>query len=314
MNLSILNQISTGKSNAKLFAAIGLLYLFIFSFSPESKSQVNNNLQSNFYAITGNGIKDTSWLFGTYHLVRSSYLNEVPAVNEAFRNASGVVVEMVMDTAKAPAAMAMGMLQKGTLSDLLQQTFADSLDNELKTTLGAGIAQLNQFKPMNVMLTLSIIYLMQGNNIRLQQFTGPFLDGYFAEEGKFANKSITPLENIEDQMNLLFNTTSNEEQVKQLQYFLRNKTEMIDQGNALLGNWFEHDLDKMHALSQKSLHLFGSSELFLKNRNDKWMKSIPELMAKESQFIAVGALHLTGPEGLIFQLKQMGYTITPIKL
>ena len=307
-------KITNGNLKARPTAMIGFLCLFIFSFGSKSKSQANNNLRSNFYAITGNGIKDTSWLFGTYHLVRSSYLNEVPAVNEAFRNASGVVVEMVMDTAKAPAAIAMGMLQKGTLSDLLQSAFVDSLDNELKTTLGAGIAQLNQFKPMNVMLTLSIIYLMQGNNIRLQQFTGPFLDGYFAEEGKFANKNITPLEDIEDQMNLLFNTTSNEEQAKQLQYFLRNKTAMIEQGNALLGNWFEHDLDKMHAVSQKSLHLFGSTELYLKNRNDKWMKSIPDLMSKESQFIAVGALHLTASEGLINQLKEMGYTLTPIKL
>ena len=36
-------------------------------------------------------------------------------------------------------------------------------------------------------------------------------------------------------------------------------------------------------------------------------------MAKESQFIAVGALHLAGPFGLVLQLQELGYTVTPIK-
>lgn len=35
---------------------------------------------------------------------------------------------------------------------------------------------------------------------------------------------------------------------------------------------------------------------------------------KESQFIAVGALHLSGPSGLVKQLQDMGYTLTSIKL
>jgi len=53
---------------------------------------------------------------------------------------------------------------------------------------------------------------------------------------------------------------------------------------------------------------------FLKKRNDKWMKLLPELIAKESQFIVVGTLHLAGPHGLLKQLRQLGFTLTPIKL
>jgi uncharacterized protein YbaP (TraB family) len=42
------------------------------------------------------------------------------------------------------------------------------------------------------------------------------------------------------------------------------------------------------------------------------MKTLPDLMAKESQFIAVGALHLAGPYGLISLLQKQGYTVTPV--
>ncbi|MBL0183447.1 MAG: TraB/GumN family protein [Chitinophagaceae bacterium] len=148
----------------------------------------------------------------------------------------------------------------------------------------------------------------------MQKYSGSMLDGYFAETGKLAGKKITEFETIEEQMNVLFNSSTNEQQVNQLKLFLRNKTEMINQGNGLIENWFKHDLDKMYAVSEKGLAVFGNENDFLKKRNDKWMQTIPGLMKKESQFIAVGALHLAGPYGLVKQLQQLGYTLTPIKL
>lgn len=140
------------------------------------------------------------------------------------------------------------------------------------------------------------------------------LDGYFAESGKKEGKAITEFETIEEQMNILFNTSTNEEQVNQLKYFLRNKTAMLKQGNDLLANWFTHDLDKMYAISMEGLAVFGNETDYLNKRNDKWMQVLPGLINNESQFIAVGALHLAGPHGLVKQLQDLGYTLTPIKL
>jgi len=270
--------------------------------------------QSNFYAITGNGLKDTSWLFGTYHLVKSSYLNEVPEVVQAFNKAKAVAVELVLDSSKTVAAASMGLLKNKTLFDLLDKPFSDSLDKELRATLGIGIEQLNQLKPVNVALTLSMVYLVTDTKSPLKKYSGSMLDGYFAEKGKLAGKTITEFETIEEQMNVLYNSVSNEEQAKQLKYFLRNKSDMINQGNELIENWFKHDLEKMYSISERSLAVFGNENDFLNNRNEKWMKSIPGLLKKESQFIAVCALHLAGPSGLIKQLKDFGYTLTPKKL
>lgn len=140
------------------------------------------------------------------------------------------------------------------------------------------------------------------------------LDGYFAEAGKQAGKTVTEFETIEEQMNLLFNSATNEEQVDQLKLFLRNKNDMINQVNELIDNWFKHDLEKMYAVSERGLAVFGNENDFLTNRNNKWMKTLPGLLKKESQFIAVGALHLAGSSGLIKQLQLLGYTLTPIKL
>lgn len=307
-------KITKRKVLAVRFAAAMLMFIFGILLGLAGKAQETNKQQSNFYAVTGNGLKDTSWLFGTYHLVKSSYLDELPAVVHAFKKAKGIGVELVLDSAKLPVATAMGLLKDKTLSDLLDKPFKDSLDKELQTTLGVGIVQLNQLKPVNVALTLSMVYLVTDKNSPLQKYSGSMLDGYFAETGKLAGKKITEFETIEEQMNVLFNSSTNEQQVNQLKLFLRNKTEMINQGNGLIENWFKHDLDKMYAVSEKGLAVFGNENDFLKNRNDKWMKTIPGLIKKEPQFIAVGALHLAGPDGLVKQLQQLGYTVTSIKL
>ena len=313
MNTCHLTKINKAKH---YFTQIGLAFLLLI-FGILSAPAVNaqeTGKKTNFYAITGNGLKDTSWLFGTYHLVKSSYLNEVPEVVRAFNKAKAVAVELVLDSSKTVAGAAMGLLKNQTLSQLLDPPFKDSLDKELRATLGVGIEQLNQLKPVNVSLTLSMIYVITDLNSPLKKYAGSMLDCYFAEKAGLAGKTVTEFETIEEQMNLLFNSTSNEEQVNQLKVFLRNKNDMINQGNELINNWFKHDLDMMHAVSEKGLAVFGNETDFLKNRNDKWMKKLPGMLKKESQFIAVGALHLAGSSGLIKQLQSLGYTLTPIKL
>lgn len=306
------NSTKPGKEKSFHMACLMLIAATLLG-SPAS-SQSTDKQPTNFYAITGNGLKDTSWLFGTYHLVKSSYLDGVPVVMQAFNKAKGVVVELVIDTSKTAWAASMGLMKDKTLAELLDKPFKDSLDNELKTTMGVGIVQVNKLKPINVALTLSMVYLLYDPASLLRQYSGSMLDGYFAESAKQGGKTITEFETIEEQMNLLFNTSTNEEQVNQLKYFLRNKKDMINQGNDLIANWFAHDLNKMYAITMKGLAVFGNETDYLDKRNDRWMKVLPGLIKKESQFIAVGALHLAGPRGLVKQLEELGYTLTPIKL
>jgi uncharacterized protein YbaP (TraB family) len=53
---------------------------------------------------------------------------------------------------------------------------------------------------------------------------------------------------------------------------------------------------------------------FLEERNKNWVPKIATFIAQKKTFIAVGAGHLGGPNGLIRLLEQKGYTLTPIVL
>lgn len=53
---------------------------------------------------------------------------------------------------------------------------------------------------------------------------------------------------------------------------------------------------------------------FLDQRNENWIPKIEEIITSKSAFIAVGAGHLGGPNGVIRLLEKKGYTLTPVKL
>ena len=263
-----------------------------------------------FYSITGKGSKDTSWLFGTYHLINESYLNEIPAVRNAAHKASNLVVEVIIDSSQLMQANAKILLQNKQLSQLLGKSFADSLDAELKLSTGQDIARFETLKPMMVLLTLSIIYLMKDNGAMISKYTGVPLDVSFVNSFKADNKTTVALETINQQMDLLFTSISEEQQVAMLQQFIRNKERAIQSGDELLKTYFDNDINKIYDIYQQEVRESGDMEFLIKDRNDNWMKMLPGLISQQSQFIAVGALHLAGPDGLPAQLQKMGYTVT----
>ena len=60
-------------------------------------------------------------------------------------------------------------------------SFADSLDNELKQSHGIGLTQLDRLKSVNVPLTLAMVYLMLNNMQKLDWYSWQPLDIYFAD-------------------------------------------------------------------------------------------------------------------------------------
>ena len=53
-------------------------------------------------------------------------------------------------------------------------------------------------------------------------------------------------------------------------------------------------------------------QLLLDDRNKKWIPKIVNYSIDQSVFYGVGAAHLAGENGLINQLVQEGYRVTPI--
>ena len=75
----------------------------------------------------------------------------------------------------------------------------------------------------------------------------------------------------------------------------------------------EQKVDKLIPMIQKqSPEFMNFADIFLYNRNKAWIPKIESEIKDKSCFIAVGAAHLFGEEGLIDLLKKNGYSLTAI--
>jgi hypothetical protein len=120
---------------------------------------------------------------------------------------------------------------------------------------------------------------------------------------------MSGLETIQFQMNLL-SEVSNEEQINML---LLGLTKDNSEFNKLLDTYLKKDLNQLGTLMNNAELSSESYSNLIVKRNQKWIPIISELIQTNPTFIAVGAAHLPGKEGVLNLLKEAGYTIISIE-
>lgn len=288
-----------------------LMVLITAGLNQAQSQKIENSL---FWEISGNGLEKPSFLFGTYHVLNHSYLDDIPNVKAAFEKADGVVVETVIDSARAQM-LAMGMLMSSKkLNELISEEDYKLVAEEVLTSLGADLNMMGQFKPVFITFALTMMYNQQENSEFLARYKGTPMDIYFASEGKRRGKPVAAFEPMEEQFNILFRHDPEEKQAEQLVEFVKTKDEMRGSMKELTNLYVNQDLKGMYDMYKKYSIQFGSAAYLLEDRNDKWIKALPAMLAEGNRFIAVGALHFTGEKGLIKLLRGAGYTVKPLAL
>jgi uncharacterized protein YbaP (TraB family) len=295
------------KNLLALAAALFLLGIL----KPLQAQKLENSL---LWEISGNGLSKPSFLFGTYHLLNDGYLGaEQPRVLDAFKKADGVVVEVVIDT---PAMMKaqMGMVMPDNrLSNLLDSAQYQTVKAELQAAMGIDLGMLEQIKPIAISTMLSMAYTA-GSPV-LSRYSGQPLDQYFAAEGKRSGKTVAALETIEEQVDVLFNHFSLKEQADILVEMVTTKERGQQINREIIDSYIAQNisgLDEIEQQTQKEMPAWGSMDFINADRNKRWMEKLPAILKSGNRFIAVGALHLPGEQGLIQLLRKQGYTVKPI--
>ncbi|MFC5412708.1 TraB/GumN family protein [Larkinella bovis] len=266
--------------------------------------------QSLLWKVSGNGLKQPSYLFGTYHILKDSYLNQKPKVKAAYEGAEGVVVETEIDSSAMLSMMMRSMMLDKSLNKLLAEPDYTLVADEFKRATGFDLGLFNQIKPIITATMLSMTYAQKQSDT-LSTFTGLPIDLYFASDGRKRNKTIGTFETMEEQMSFLLDHDPVEKQAQQLVEMVKSKADMYDMGKSVTELYLKEDLQGMWKLSEKQGKSFGDMSYLVDERNHNWMKRLPGLMAARPTFVAVGALHLPGPNGLIELLKKEGYTVEP---
>jgi uncharacterized protein len=266
------------------------------------------------WEVTGNGAKDTSYLFGTFHTFKSSFVDTMQPVMSRLGKSSAVVGEMLllnpMDMMKGAGIMK----SPKPLKALLGEADYKLADSVFKTLTGYGIGFFSTQKPM-VAQSQMIQVLFEKVYPTDAKPNAKIIDMYFQAEGKANDKEVIGLETIEEQLQLLFGDITIERQAEMLMESLRE----LDSSKALLRQladcYVANDMDCLERIGNESED-FSPAEMdaLLHKRNHNWAKQLPDIFKKHRAFVAVGALHLPGEEGLVTLLRQQGYTVKPIAI
>lgn len=290
---------------------IGTLFLICLALSANAQL---------LWKVSGNGLEKPSYIFGTHHLASYSIMDKIEGLMPAFDATTQVVGELKMSEMQSPAAMQI-MQQKMMMTG--DQT-TESLFTPEEYAMVNGFVKENMQFDMNMMpklkpafITNNIVLILYMKNVKGYN-PQEQLDMYFQAQGLEKGKTVEGLETMEFQFNLLFDSSTSERQAEVLVCTLSDVDKTLRNTLKLSNAYMEQDLEAILELSNekdgtKCDPLPSEMEALTDERNVAWMKKLPAMMKEQPTFVAVGALHLVGPKGLINLFKEAGYTIEPVK-
>ena len=264
------------------------------------------------WKISGNGLKKSSFLFGTHHLIDKELIPQFDSIMAVCGQSDAVVGEMDLKTPGMQKKMMQGAVMKGKkMKDLVSASDYQLLDTEFKSVMGVGMSVLGSFKPMMLMSMHQLVLYLKSTGSKKQPTA---VDDLFQKQARAAKKKVIGLETLETQMNILFNNISLERQAEILLFEVRDKEQMLTELKQLNDVYISGDLEKMKELDVDDESMRPEErKMLVDDRNLNWIKQLPALFKEQSCFVAVGCLHLVGDNGLINQLRLKGYNVEPVR-
>jgi uncharacterized protein YbaP (TraB family) len=260
------------------------------------------------WKIEGSNVKKDCYLFGTMHLIEKEYFFFPEKLNKIVSKSEQLVMELP-EIPNQLEALELLQLKEGSFFDFFTPQQTDSILNwatsELKMTENQFKTTMGSMKPfVAIQLAAQMHFLGKTESYEMT------LEAIAREN----NLEIKGLETIEQQISF-FDNLSKEKQAEMVMEGIRKSDELINSTLKIEKLYNRQNVDSLYLMIHKEGGILSQEEnTFLEERNKKWVPKIASFIAQKRTFIAIGAGHLGGPNGLIRLLEQNGYILTPIKL
>ncbi len=261
--------------------------------------------KSLLWKISGNGLSQPSYLFGTIHISCDATL---PAkVNDALSKTQQLYLELDMDDENMQMQMMGQMMMKDgvTMESLSTPEDFKTVDAFLKKNVGFSAKMLSTLKPfmVNAMLYPKMI------DCPMQS-----VEGELVKAAQSQKEEIFGLETVADQMKVFDDIPYKEQMDELVKTAKGNLQKDKDELDILLSTYKSEDIEAMVRLSKKSENVMTSkyADILLNDRNKNWIPKITAVAKEKPTFFGVGAAHLGGEKGVINLLRQQGYKVEAV--
>ncbi len=285
-------------------------FLWMLGYSLEGMAQVTDKEDyALLWEISGNGLKAPSYLFGTMH-VRDERAFDLPdSLYSLLEGCEAFAMEV------HPDSLLKNIFAEYSREDtsfwvqkLLSEKELRALDARLQEQLQVSLLEVKNkdIRRMNDLI---------GIDIDLQNDRKVFLDAHLYYMARKLGKSVLGLEKTSDQLDFLrFNDAAYQKKilmskVNQEANFVADNDRYFKE---LISLYLAGDIEKIHDLYTSEERTDTVGQAIMITRNYQMLESIDNGIQAQSSFIAVGALHLPGEEGLISLLRKEGYELNKV--
>lgn len=273
---------------------------------PVSSIQLNKDENTLLWEISGKGLSRPSYLFGTFHLMCKEDMHISKNLVKAINEAEEIYFELDLDDpANTLGAMLyMNMKDGKTLKDFYTDSEYTRLLNYLKDSLKAPMAMMQKIKPSFLEALLFTKFMPCKKAVG---FETELLK--IAKENK---KEIKGFETIAFQASI-FDSIPYEEQAKSLLKTIDSINQYKHYFDTMLLAYNSQKLKNIEEfMNKKEFGMEEHKDVLLYKRNADWVAQLKNILPRKNVFIAVGAGHIVGKQGVIALLKKEGYTLRPV--
>ncbi len=292
-----------------------MAFFIVFQSVAQTTPKLPNKYPSLLWEIKGKGLTKPSYLFGTMHVSSKMVFHLSDSFYIGIKNADVVALET----------------NPGTWQEDFSRYDLDFNPYGFNSRYRNGyngpsdylsIKSLKGF-PYEKMLAASLYsnpaminnFLYRSNSERYSDFEeDTYLDLYIYQIGKKWNKKLSGVEDFDESMTLVREAYADAAKDKSK----RDRNFDVDKefSYAKLDEAYRTgNLDLIDTIQKLNSSSPVFDEKFLYKRNEIQAKNIDSILkTKAALFVGVGAAHLPGHRGVIEMLRQMGYTLRPIKM
>ena len=253
-----------------------------------------------------------SFVFGTLHSSDERVTDLPPPVLAAFHGASTLATEVVLDQSAMAALLQAMSLPKGRD---LKQLLTPEIYSDLKLVAAhyqMQLALLSRLKPWAVMALFS---LPPAEYKRNRAGLMP-LDEKLQFDARAAGKKLVALESAAEQI-AAFEGVPEADQVTLLAITLVQASDIEHSFGALRDSYLSGNLVAIRDRWNESVadHADAANRFedrLIEERNHRMVERMAGLLRQGDAFIAVGALHLPGEQGILNLLAGQGYNVVRV--
>lgn len=253
---------------------------------------------------------DHLFIGGTIHLLSEQDYPLPSAFDKSYKNSDSIIFETDIAAAQSPEMQMkiLPIMMNPTGTSLKSQISDESyqLLTSYLTEQKLPIETFDMLTPIGVSLTLLAIELQK------RGITGANgVESFYNLRGKNDSKEFEQLESIDEQVSFIKKMGEGDPDmiIKSSISEMKNLNKMWD---SMVSAWKQGNFKELEAIGITPM-LKDFPEMYqylLVDRNNRWMKKIKPMFGDQDiEFIMVGALHLVGEDGLIEQLKELGYKV-----